>query len=141
MSVIWWFIPLMNFYMPRDVSQQIWKTSNPQMKLVSSTEWKDIAGSKLIHRWWILGILSLTGQFIIGMVAGLVIGILIMTGDFENPYPIQSFEEMLFSTDFHVEFNLASLGSLVLFIISQVYFIKMIKQISTNQIIKSGTSI
>jgi len=132
MSIVWWFIPVMNFYMPYDVSQQIWKTSNPQNNLESGTEWKDIAGSKLIHRWWILGVLSITGQILIGMVAGLVIGILIMTTDFEYPYPTHP-NGMFSSPDVRVELRLAGIGSLILFIISQTYFIKMIRQISTWQ--------
>jgi len=56
MSVIWWFVPVLNLWKPYQLVQQIWKASNPQIVLLNGTEWKNSAGSIVVKLWWILWI-------------------------------------------------------------------------------------
>lgn len=132
LSVIWWFIPPLNLYLPYDVTQQFWKVSNPQTKLVIGTEWKDVPGSNMIKLWWILLLSPLFGALIFGLVYGVGFGLI--TNDVEEELFVESTESILF---FSTTSNVFSIVS----IISYILFIKIIKQISKWQELKSGMSI
>ena len=59
MTVIWWFVPILQLWKPYKIAQQIWKGSNPETGLSTGTEWKNLPNSNIIKLWWILGILPL----------------------------------------------------------------------------------
>lgn len=132
LSVIWWFIPPLNLYLPYDVTQQFWKACNPQTKLVIGNEWKDIASSNIIKLWWILFLSPLFGGLIFGLVYGVGLGLI--PNDLEEESFMQSNRSLLV-------FSMVSIAFSVTSIISYIYFIKMIRLISTWQELKSGISI
>ena len=128
MAVIWWFIPILNLWKPYQLAQQIWKASDPLMVLSNGTEWKKSSSSDIIKIWWLLAILSvvvsLSVQFFIPPVNAQSL--------FEPRYETKP---SIFSEQFQV------IISSILGIISSIFFIRMIKQISGRQEIKSGKSI
>lgn len=132
LSVIWWFIPPLNLYLPYDVTQQFWKVSNPQTKLVIGNEWKDTTSSNMIKLWWILFLSPLFGGLIFGLVYGAGLGLI--PNDVEQESFMQSTKSILV-------FSMVSIAFSVVSIISYIYFIKIIRQISTWQELKSNTSI
>ncbi|SRR6266498_2989970 len=128
MAVIWWFVPILHLWKPYEVAQQIWKASNPQIILSSGTEWKKSPSSNIIKIWWILGILSI---FI-----GIFVGI------FLTPASAQLFFEPHYKEDgipFLEVFRIMSTSIPV--IISAIYYIQMLRQVSAWQEIKAGRSI
>lgn len=131
LSVIWWLIPPLNLYLPYDVTQQFWKVSNPQTKLVIGTEWKDVPGSNMIKLWWILLLSPLFGGIIIGLVYGVTTGLI--NSDLEK-LSLERFDSILLS-------GIVSSALSAVSIISYILFIKIIRQISKWQELKSGLSI
>lgn len=125
MSVIWWFIPIAFLWKPYSVAQQIWKASNPKIKLTEGTEWRKVPGSNIVKAWWILGILGFLIRF--------------LAGSFLAP----AFGQFEFTPHYVEEPNFFYEGFLILStnipgIFSTVYFIRMIKQISIWQGLKAG---
>ena len=132
LSIIWWFIPPLNLYLPYDITQQFWKVSNPQTKLVNGTEWKDIAGSNMIKIWWVLFLTPLFAVFVLGLVYGIGLGL--SNNDVQEDVFMKTTEPILFLSIVSIAFGIIS-------IISDILFIKIVKQISKWQELKSGTSI
>jgi heme/copper-type cytochrome/quinol oxidase subunit 2 len=128
MAVIWWFIPILDLWKPHSVAQQIWKASNPQIMLLNGIEWKNSHRSNLILLWWMLFLLSI----FIGL-----------PGQFLNPPESEQFS----LNDKYTEQSipnyegLLDLLSIIPSIISTLLFIRIIRQISSWQEIKSGKSI
>ena len=125
MAIIWWFVPIMQLWKPYNVTQQIWKASNPLLVLSNGTEWKKSSSSNTIKIWWIIGILSI-------IIATLV-----------DIYLVNANTQMLFQPSYRVEpvisshsfeTNLTSIPG----ILSAIFFIRMIKQVATWQEIKGG---
>ncbi len=112
MAAIWWLIPIFFFWKPYHVTQQIWKTSNPELNLTEGIEWIKTPSSKLIMQWWTLELVSIAG-----IVLGLIIGHTINLPFLQNliTVPIE-----------------------VVNIFSIILFIRIIRQISTWQELKSG---
>lgn len=128
MAVIWWFVPILQLWKPYKVARDIWKISDPKVDTSNSNAWK-YSGHNLniVRLWWILAILS----GVLSVVSAIVYN--------SNPeLPTQnsaSISQMLFYSDLLTVFsNISS-------IISTIYFISMIKQISKWQEIKAGHSI
>ena len=120
MAVISWFIPLFNLWKPNRYTQQIWKASNPEIVITSGTEWKNSANSNLIKFWWLLVLVSVIGI----LAGGFINGYRIETYGLEQANdPTLRFLEIIFN---------------IILIISMIFFIPMIKKISTKQEIKSG---
>jgi len=134
LSIIWWFIPPLCLYLPYDVTQQFWKASNPKARLVVGTEWKDIPSSNMIKLWWLLLISPLFAGLVFGLVYG--VGLNLMNNDVEKQLSNQSSESILF-----LVISIISIAFSVVSIISDILFIKIIRQISAWQEIKSGKSI
>lgn len=128
MAVIWWFIPILNLWKPYQVAQQIWKASDPLMVLSNGTEWKKSSNSDIIKIWWLLAILSivvsLSLQFFIPSINAQPL--------FEPRYETNP---SIFDEQFQI------IVPSILGIVSSIFFIKMIKQISDRQEIKDGRSI
>jgi hypothetical protein len=131
LSVIWWFIPLINLYMPYDVTQQFWKVSNPQTKLVNGTEWKKTPRSDMIIIWWVLIVASIVGVFVFGFGLGLHLVL-----NYGNVNPEESPEPFLESNETTLFLIIMSIIFPIMTIISLIYFIKIIKQISIWQELK-----
>ena len=130
MAVIWWFIPIANIWKPYQVAQQIWKASDPQIVLSNGTEWEKSPSSNTIKIWWLLGILSIlvsvSLQFFFPTASAQFL--------FEPTY--EEVEPAIFN-----EQQLQIIVSSIIGIISSIFFIRMIKQVSGRQEIKGGRSI
>ena len=126
MSVIWWFIPIAFLWKPYSVAQQIWKASKPEIKLTEGTEWRKVPSSNIVTVWWILGILA------------------ILLRVFPETFLAPAFGQFQFTPHYVEEPNLFYKGFLIVLtyipgIVSTVYFIRMIKQVSAWQGLKAGT--
>ncbi|HEY7695307.1 MAG TPA: DUF4328 domain-containing protein [Nitrososphaeraceae archaeon] len=125
MSVIWWFIPIAFFWKPYSVAQQIWKASNPEVKLIEGTESRKVPESNIVRVWWILGILAI----LLRVLADVLF--------------IPAFGQSLFTPHYIEEPNVLYKGFPILIMdipamISTVYFIRMIKKVSEWQGHKAG---
>lgn len=133
MAVIWWFVPILELWKPYSVAQQIWKASDPQSSISNGTEWKKLAGSRIIKLWWVLGLIyvavAVIGTIFMMMAVGL--------DNYLNP------EQATVGTVELTVFYGSIIGiSLNIFaILSTLFFIRMIKQVSAWQEIKGGISI
>ena len=128
MAVIWWFIPILDLWKPHSVTQQIWKASNPQIILSNGIEWKNSPRSNVILLWWILFLLSI---------------FIAIPGEFLNP---PESEQLSYNNTYTVQSmpiyeGLLNILSTIPAIISTFLFMRIIRQISTWQEIKSGKSI
>jgi uncharacterized protein DUF4328 len=123
-AVICWFIPLYHLWKPYKIAQQIWKGSNPQINFINGDEWKKLPGSDRIKLWWILGISPF-------LILGIYIIVLILTFGGTGSR---------LQGDFKAEFygNMISLLLIPMVIFSTIFFIRVIKEISRRQEIKSG---
>jgi hypothetical protein len=130
LSVIWWFIPPLCLYLPYDVTQQFWKASNPQAKLTVGIEWKEIPSSNMIKLWWLL----LISPLFVGLVfaLGYGVGLGFIYKDVESESINQASQIVLI-------IGILSIALSIVSIISDILFIKIIRQISTWQNQKSTT--
>ena len=134
MTIIWWFVPILQLWKPYKIAQQIWKASNPETGLSTGIEWKNLPSSNIIKLWWILGILPLLIVSIFVFYSILYLGM--NYSDLEQAgQKLTESKEMLFYTNF------GSILSSGLVIASTIFFIRLVKQISLWQEIKSGRSI
>lgn len=134
MTIIWWFVPILQLWKPYKIAQQIWKSSKPETGLSTGTEWKNLPSSNIIKLWWILGILPLLIVSIFVFYSIFYLGM--NYSDLEQAgQKLAESKEMLFYTNF------GSILSSGLVIASTIFFIRMVKQISLWQEIKSGRSI
>ncbi|HSA72622.1 MAG TPA: DUF4328 domain-containing protein [Nitrososphaeraceae archaeon] len=124
MAVIWWFIPIAVLWKPYQVTQQIWKASNPEIKLINGTEWKNTPNSKLVKLWWFLTLASIFGSIAISLGSGVLL--------YNSNQDL--FRESIQATLLQ---SIVTIPFLILGIISTIYFIRVIKQISTWQYQKS----
>jgi hypothetical protein len=129
MAVVWWLIPIAFLWKPYRVAQQIWKSSNPDIKLTNGTEWKNTSSSKIIKLWWFLTLASIFGSIVTGVGSG--IGFITLY----NVDP-ELFGE---STQARLFQSILSIPFLILEIISIYYFVRVVTQISKWQYQKSLT--
>jgi len=123
MAVVWWFIPIMNLWKPHEVAQQIWRASNPEIKLTEGTEWRKVPSSTIIKIWWVLGLVSIFGVIVVDHVASDLIS------QYNTIDPEQAEEARLMS----LYVNLVTIPFVVISIFSIIYFMRMIRQVSTWQ--------
>ena len=128
MAVVWWFIPILDLWKPHSVAQQIWKASNPQIILSNGIEWKNYPRSNVIILWWVLFLLSI------------FIGI---PGEFITPPESEQLSNNNTYTEqsMPIYVGLLNILSTIPAIVSTFFFIRIIRQISAWQEIKSGKSI
>ena len=117
MAVVWWFIPIMNLWKPHEVAQQIWRASNPETKLTEGTEWRKVPSSNFVTIWWVLGLVSI--------FAAIVIDVVFDPEQAQDPLSMSLYQ------------NIVTIPAVVISIISIIYFIRMIRQISAWQDRKS----
>ena len=60
-SVLWWFIPIANLFMPRLAIQELWRSSAPGT--CPGTEWRAGPRSGLIDVWWTFFVLNVVFVF------------------------------------------------------------------------------
>lgn len=125
MAVIWWFVPIANLWKPYYVTQEIWKASNPEVKLSEGIEWKNHPSSKLIKQWWILALSSIAASVLFGIFVGSAFSTQLDTRS------EQSINVTLLG-------NVLAIPFLVVGIILTILFIKILEQISNWQEIKSS---
>jgi hypothetical protein len=137
MSVIWFLIPLLNLRNGYESVKQIWTASNTSTILTKGFEWKDPSISlKTVKTWWfiVVWIPFLGILFFILLTPFIVIFSPIPDAPIlETPEPQRSplsFFETLYSLGFIIFAN-------ILTIIALVYYIRIIKQISEWQELKS----
>jgi len=123
MAVVWWFIPIMNLWKPHEVAQQIWRASNPEIKLTEGTEWRKVPSSTIIKIWWVLGLVSIFGVIVVDHVASDLIS------QYNTIDPEQAEEARFMS----LYVNLVTIPFVVISIFSIIYFMRMIRQVSTWQ--------
>jgi hypothetical protein len=128
MAVIWWFIPIANLWKPYKVTQQIWKASNPEVKLTDGIEWKNSPSSNIIKLWWVLALVSIFGSLIVSSIVG-VSSVPTYSDELEL-YEESSPQGIFYD-------NILTLPFLILTIISTILFIRIIRKISTWQHLKS----
>ena len=116
MAVIWWFVPVLFFWKPYQITQQLWKASDPQVPLTEDIEWKKIKNSKLINQWWVSQLVSITSAVFFAVFGGVGSN-------------IELIEFMIIS----------GVAFLISTFISTILFIQIIRQISTWQNEKSTT--
>ena len=112
MAVVWWFIPIMNLWKPHEVAQQIWRASNPEIKLTEGTEWRKVPSSTIIKIWWVLGLVSIFGVIVVDHVASDLIS------QYNTIDPEQAEEARLMS----LYVNLVTIPFVVISIFSIIYF-------------------
>ena len=125
MAVVWWFIPIVHLWKPYAVSQQIWRASNPDTNLTEGTEWRKVPSSNIIKIWWVLALISIFGSISAVFIAGFLTYINDPTLSEET-----SPQGVLLE-------NIITIPFLGIGIISTIYFIFMIRQISKRQYLKS----
>ena len=134
MAVVWWFVPILNFWRPYNVALEIYKASNPRIILSNGNEWKDSPSPKVVKLWWVLGIFFLFAYYIASFYWTFSGG-----SDYylyqEQTVDLLSIYEKAFYSNF------AYITSNVIGIASTIFFIRMVKQISSWQEIKAGISI
>jgi hypothetical protein len=125
MAVIWWFIPIFFFWKPYNVTQQIWKASNPEIVLTEGIEWIKTPNSIMIKQWWLLFLISIAGAVIVAVIG---------YTSFGTQYNMQSDEigQPLGST-----LDLLAIPFQAIGIISIILFIRILRQIATWQYRKS----
>jgi ABC-type phosphate transport system permease subunit len=107
----------MNLWKPHEVAQQIWRASNPEIKLTEGTEWKKVPSSNIITIWWVLGLVSI--------FAAIVIDVVFDPEQTQDPLSMSLYQ------------NIVTIPAVVVSIISIFYFMRMIRQISVWQDRKS----
>ncbi len=128
MAVIWWFIPLFHLWEPYRFTQQISKASNPEIMLTNGIEWKNNPSSSIVKIWWLLILVSLIGVFTVNLIDSYFLtlsGIQVGLHDEISDPNLRFLEDAFY----------------IISIISMIFFIPMIKKISSRQEIKSGFSI
>ena len=133
MAVIWWFVLILQLWKPYTVAQQIWKASNPQINISNGTEWEKSVGSRIIKLWWILGLL-----FILVAVIGVIFKM--MTVGLDNYLNPEQATQVTMELDMFYS-NFIGISLNILAILSTLFFIRMIKQVSAWQEIKAGRSV
>jgi hypothetical protein len=119
MALIWWIVPIFFFWKPYDVTQQIWKASDPEINLTDGTEWQNVPDANIITIWWIL-------------ILAFVFNALILYG-FQD-YFVDS--EQSWGTIQIMLFAIMTILILSASIIIEIYFIRIVGQISTWQDLK-----
>jgi len=127
MAVIWWLIPIAFLWKPYQVTQQIWKASDPEIKLVKGIEWKSVTNSKIVKLWWFLTLANIFGSIFAGVSGG--IGFVTLYNSDPELFG-ESAQAALFQ-------GILSIPFLILGIISTYYFIRVVMQISKRQYLKS----
>lgn len=69
-AVVWWFIPILNFWKPYQVTVEIMKSSDPAIGNTDSETRKGMRRSRLVLTWWVFSFVA----FGIALAAGLWFG-------------------------------------------------------------------
>jgi hypothetical protein len=64
--IVYWFVPIVNFFLPKQVINDIWRASDPDRPAVTR-DWEQNRVPVLIHVWWVVWIVS-------GVVLNVVLG-------------------------------------------------------------------
>ena len=61
-AIGYFFIPLLNFYKPHKIFQELWKVSSFSAYEANAGDWNSVKDSSLIRWWWLLVLLSIIIQ-------------------------------------------------------------------------------
>ena len=137
MAVIWYFVPILNLWKPYKVAQQIWKSSNPQIKLTNGNEWKNSRSSSSIKIWWTLWISTIFIKILSVVLLVYVFTLLLhgLSGDVSDIMALSFYDVFRFISSFVLDL------AIITYILSGFFFILMIRRISIWQEIKLGKSV
>jgi hypothetical protein len=76
-AVGYFFIPIVNFFRPYQVAQEIWRASDPESPLDDRRAWRHSQGSGVITAWWF--------TWILGGIVGYISGRAALSGVDDNP--------------------------------------------------------
>jgi hypothetical protein len=62
-----WFVPILNFWRPKQIGNDIWRAGDPEA--IGNERWNTLPVSQLVHWWWALYLLA-------GIVGGIATGML-----------------------------------------------------------------
>lgn len=127
MAVLWFFIPILNLWKPYVVTQQIWKTSNPQTIISDGTEWKNSPNSNKIKLLWILGLTHLLLSLVFGYYFALGNAWDEFTNDEQTALNFLKFYTLIFYG------NLINIVGIVLGIFFYMFYFQVVRQISLWQ--------
>ena len=133
MAAIWWIVPIFFFWKPYNVTQEMWKVSNPETKLIEGTEWKKAPDSDIVTIWWILGLAVLFSALILGMGFGISTSQQDNFVDSAQSWGTWGTAQILFFAIIAILLSAAT-------IVVEIYFILIIRQISKWQDLKGKTS-
>ena len=125
MAVIWFFIPLFNLRNGYEVTRQIWKASDPSITLTNGIEWDGSSTSlRTVKIWWFF--------------AAWIFLFILLFSLFISTF-LSFYEEVSQSGKFLSELLKFTVGVIttISIIISTVYYIKMISQVTKWQNIKT----
>ena len=132
MAAIWWIVPIFFFWKPYDVTQEMWKVSNPEVELTEGTGWRKVPDSDIITIWWILGLAALFSALILGFGFGISTGQQDNFVDSEQSWGSWGSAQILLFAIIAILISVAS-------IIVEIYFIRIIRQISSWQDLKHSS--
>ncbi|MBA7477747.1 hypothetical protein ES707_13161 [subsurface metagenome] len=58
-AVGWFFVPILSWWKPYQVTTEIWKASDPTTDIKDSTAWQKSPASSLVSSWWFLFLVSI----------------------------------------------------------------------------------
>ncbi len=80
-----WFIPIMNFWRPYQVTAEIWKASDPEVRDRDGQRWQTAPVSLLLKFWWALWII------------GGIIGNIVLRSVFQDPADLEALRTQIFT--------------------------------------------
>jgi hypothetical protein len=60
-----WLVPFLNLVRPKQIMNDLWRATDPELTVQPSIIWKQVRVPVLVHAWWLLFLLSLA----VGIVA------------------------------------------------------------------------
>lgn len=53
-----WFVPILNLWRPKQIADDIWRASDPDVQIASGAQWRQRPVAGIVHLWWGLYLLS-----------------------------------------------------------------------------------
>ena len=111
-GIIWWFVPIAWFFIPFQVTKEIWKGSVPRQSVDDCEAWQNTATPMLMVFWW--------GIWLLDWLCSLTLAILPLSG-------------LVTSTDDYIRHGWLSFFSGLIIIAAGVLLFKIVRRITKNQ--------
>ena len=53
-----WFVPILNLFRPKQIADDIWRTSDPALSTEPGSSWMELKVDPLLHWWWAAWVLT-----------------------------------------------------------------------------------